>query len=695
MKLKLISPELLVKPKIAIVASSANLLDNEYGKIIDSFSEVVRFNRAPTKGYEKHVGSKTTIRIANNHVFSNTPHVGWETNSQPTFFIKEQKNINIVHLGPELTSWEHKDAHIDASSKAFLVNYEALYENIFPLTNKNPSCGFAFLWICINSGIKPSIFGYGLDEDYGQYHDKNAISSHGPKKEKEEIKKWINEGLVEYMPPATASYIIPARRGSKGLPFKNRKLLKFTLDTIPKEILNNTIVSTNDKEIIKIVEKEYKNCKIHIRSENLSKDKISTKEVLLEVINDLSLSDDIIMLYLTYPNRTWSQVEEAYNWFKKESAKSLLCKEPTSTHPYVCLYDLEDNKGKQVVDHDLYRRQDYPECFKICHMVSIFKTKELENLNKNLYNDDTIYYEINKTLDVDTKEDIDNVIVPTKPIKEKTMAYIISEIGINHNGDMDLAKYLIKKSSDAKCNAVKFQKRTVDLVYSEEELDKPRESPWGQTNRQQKEGLEFDIAQHKELQDYSENLGLDYIVSCWDLNSLAEVESCLNTKFHKIASAMACDKKFLQALNKTNKKIILSVGMCSDFEIEKTISQIKNLEYILCCTSTYPTQKEEVNLAHITKLKKQYPKYKIGFSNHYNGHDACIGAVALGAECIEFHITKDRTMYGSDQPASIQNVMDLVNGVKNMETMLSDGKKIVYESEKPIADKLRKENSWI
>ena len=272
--------------------------------------------------------------------------------------------------------------------------------------------------------------------------------------------------------------------------------------------------------------------------------------------------------------------------------------------------------------------------------------------------------------------------------------FIIAEIGINHNGDMDLAKQLITKAYEAKCNAVKFQKRTINLVYSKEDLDKPRESPWGTTNREQKQALEFSIDQHLELQQYAHNLELDYIISCWDLNSLSEVENKLDVKYHKIASAMACDKEFLHELNKTGKKVILSVGMCSSAEIEKTVSQIENLEYILCCTSTYPTRKEEVNLAHITELKKQYKKYKIGFSNHYNGHDACIGAVALGSECIEFHITTDRAMYGSDQSASIQNATDLVNGINNMQIMLGNGNKIIYESEKPIATKLRRINSW-
>ena len=270
--------------------------------------------------------------------------------------------------------------------------------------------------------------------------------------------------------------------------------------------------------------------------------------------------------------------------------------------------------------------------------------------------------------------------------------YIIAEIGINHNGSLKIAKQLIRKAAKAKCNAVKFQKRTIDLVYTKEELDKYRESPWGVTNREQKEGLEFNIEQYKELETYTKSKGLDFIVSCWDVQSIDDVESNLNVKYHKVASALATDRDFLQKLNKTGKPIILSVGMMTEKEIDSAVSLLDNVEYILACTSTYPTKPEEVNLSHITTLKSIY-NTKIGFSNHYNGLDACVGATTLGAECIEFHITKDRTMYGSDQPASIENVEDMVNSIKNMELMIGNGVKTVYETEKPIIDKLRKINN--
>ena len=268
--------------------------------------------------------------------------------------------------------------------------------------------------------------------------------------------------------------------------------------------------------------------------------------------------------------------------------------------------------------------------------------------------------------------------------------YIIAEIGINHNGDIDLAKELILKSKSSGCDAVKFQKRDIESVYSQEELDTPRESPFGTTTREQKEGIEFSIEEYKQLQSYTQELGLDFIVSCWDSKSLDLVEEHLDVKYHKVASAMATDKEFLKKLNDIGKPVILSVGMCTDDEVSAAMSILLNVEYILACTSTYPTKAEEINLKYIETLKRLYPNTKVGFSNHYNGLDACVGSIIFGAECVEFHITKDRTMYGSDQVASIQDSDDLVDSIRKMELMVGDGIKKVYDSEVPIAAKLRK-----
>jgi len=155
---------------------------------------------------------------------------------------------------------------------------------------------------------------------------------------------------------------------------------------------------------------------------------------------------------------------------------------------------------------------------------------------------------------------------------------------------------------------------------------------------------------------------------------------------------LTTDKKFLEALNETGRPVILSTGMCTEEEIGAAINVLDNVEYVLACTSTYPTSREEVNLNHISTLKENYPNIKAGFSNHYNGHDACVGSVVLGAECIEFHITNDRASYGSDQAASIEKSAALISAIRTMEVMLGDGIKKVYDSEVPIANKLRKVN---
>lgn len=269
--------------------------------------------------------------------------------------------------------------------------------------------------------------------------------------------------------------------------------------------------------------------------------------------------------------------------------------------------------------------------------------------------------------------------------------YVIAEIGINHNGSMFYAKKLIDQAFESKCHAVKFQKRDIESVYSQEELERYRESPWGTTNREQKEGLEFSIDQYKELYSYTKNLGMDFIVSCWDRKSIQLIEDNLEVDYHKVASALVTDEEFLKDLVNTGKPIILSTGMSTEEQVDNSIKILsKNLEYILACTSTYPSAIDELNLRYIQTLKDKYPDLKIGFSNHYSGFEASFGAVALGAECIEFHITEDRTAYGSDQAASIQDSKKLVNGIFNMEKMLGDGVKRVYDSELPILNKLRK-----
>jgi|TARA_R100001015_G_C4630654_1_gene192474 CMP-N-acetylneuraminic acid synthetase len=198
--------------------------------------------------------------------------------------------------------------------------------------------------------------------------------------------------------------IIPARKGSKGLPGKNTILISHTLSTIPNYVKDNVIITTNDGKVID----QSAGYKILLRNNDLSGDDVSTKDVLANVIQQYSIPDEelIMMLYLTYPERTWTDIEAALNFFIDNKAKSLLCRVEPKSHPYLCMFSEDGNKGRQIVDHNLYRRQDYPECFELSHFICIFRANELEKLNKNLYNKDTMFYKINRPVDVDTKEDL-------------------------------------------------------------------------------------------------------------------------------------------------------------------------------------------------------------------------------------------------------------------------------------------------
>lgn len=206
-------------------------------------------------------------------------------------------------------------------------------------------------------------------------------------------------------------YVIPARRNSKGLPFKNRKLISYTLNMLPDDVLKDTILTTDDEELIKVAKERGIN--FIERDPNLALDETSTKDVILDLKNRDIIDDDdiVVMLYLTYPERNWIDVENALDFYIKNNGCSLLCKkEIKSTHPYLYMLEIGKLFGKQLVDHNLYRRQDYPKVFEISHFVSIFNVDELGKLNDNLYNNNTIFYPIKDIIDVDTKDDFDRLI---------------------------------------------------------------------------------------------------------------------------------------------------------------------------------------------------------------------------------------------------------------------------------------------
>ena len=201
-------------------------------------------------------------------------------------------------------------------------------------------------------------------------------------------------------------FIIPARRDSKGLPFKNRKLLDYTINNIPIELHEKTIVTTNDEKIIEKLSAT--NINVLRRDEQLCLDDISIKDVMLDVVKKFQMksNDTIVMLYLTSPDRKFSDIKKILDYYYERKIKTLTCCVEPKTHPYLVLFKKENQKGEQVIKHDLYRRQDYPECFEIRHFVCIFQVDEIQKLNSNMYNESTIFYKIDSDIDVDHENDL-------------------------------------------------------------------------------------------------------------------------------------------------------------------------------------------------------------------------------------------------------------------------------------------------
>jgi len=271
-------------------------------------------------------------------------------------------------------------------------------------------------------------------------------------------------------------------------------------------------------------------------------------------------------------------------------------------------------------------------------------------------------------------------------------AYIIAEIGINHNGSLDIAKQLIDAAVECGCDAVKFQKRTIEIVYTDEELAKPRENPFGSTNGDLKRGLEFGHEQYAELDRYCKAKGIHWLASCWDEGAVDFIEQ-FNPPCYKIASASLTDDNLLKHHRKYKRPIILSTGMADMALIEHAVAILgENDIIILHCTSTYPSKPEELNLRGIQTLKEKYPSIPIGYSGHEVGLSTTVAAVVLGACVIERHITLDRSMWGSDQAASVepQGFKRIVRDIRTIEEAMGDGIVKIYESEMPIISKLRR-----
>ena len=269
--------------------------------------------------------------------------------------------------------------------------------------------------------------------------------------------------------------------------------------------------------------------------------------------------------------------------------------------------------------------------------------------------------------------------------------FITAEIGINHNGDMDKAKKLIKVASNAGCDAVKFQKRTIEDVYSPDELDVPRESPFGNTNREQKNGLEFGKEEYDEINKFCKELDIEWFASAWDLKS-QDFLNQFDCKYNKVASAMLTIDDLVEKIASEAKYTFISTGMCTLDELDRVVDIFKDSDCpfeLMHCNSSYPMENKDANLSVIKTLQDRY-KCKVGYSGHERGLQISLAAAAMGATSIERHITLDVSMYGSDQSASIEpsGLDRLVRDIRIIEDALGSKEKIITETESNIREKL-------
>lgn len=270
--------------------------------------------------------------------------------------------------------------------------------------------------------------------------------------------------------------------------------------------------------------------------------------------------------------------------------------------------------------------------------------------------------------------------------------FIIAEIGINHNGDIQIAKKLIDVAAFAGCDAVKFQKRAIDKVYSSELLESYRESPWGTTQRDQKEGLEFGSKEYKEIDAYCKEKGIEWFASAWDIESQRFLRQ-FDCKYNKIASAMVIYDDLLKEVASEKKHTFISTGMTEFAQIDRAVEIFKDADCpfeLMHCVSTYPMADEDANLNCIKTLRNRY-QCDVGYSGHEVGLAVSYAAASLGVTSLERHITLERAMYGSDQAASVEPIglQQLVGAVRKIEKAMGDGKVSVNEKEISIANKLR------
>jgi N-acetylneuraminate synthase len=283
-----------------------------------------------------------------------------------------------------------------------------------------------------------------------------------------------------------------------------------------------------------------------------------------------------------------------------------------------------------------------------------------------------------------------NVNLGAREVGQGDPCLVIGEIGINHNGEIDLCKQLITVAARAGCEVVKFQKRTIDLCFTPEQLGRPTDNPFGPTYGDQKRGLEFGESEYRQIAEHCASEGIGWTASCWDPVSVDFIEA-FDPPFYKVASASLTEEHLLAKIASTRRPVVLSTGMSSIPEIDRAVEILGTERLVLLhCTSTYPTPPSEINLRAIPVLRDRYG-VPIGFSSHELGTAATIASIAFGACIVERHITVDKTLWGTDQPVSLEpdELTQLVKDIRLAQLALGDGVKLVYDSEAPVRNKLR------
>lgn len=283
-------------------------------------------------------------------------------------------------------------------------------------------------------------------------------------------------------------------------------------------------------------------------------------------------------------------------------------------------------------------------------------------------------------------------LIQVQPWPIARHVFIIAELGINHNGNIDIAKHLIDMAKTAGCDAVKFQKRTIDIVYSKELLDSPRESPWGTTQRAQKEGIEFGKQAYDEIDAYCKKVGIDWFASAWDIPSQSFLHQ-YDLKYNKIASPMIIHRELLEAVAQERKPTFISTGMSTHEHIDFAVRTFQryNCPFVLMqCVSEYPSPEHTLNLRCVNELRQRY-SCPVGYSGHEVTMIPGVLAAVMGAVAIERHITLDRAMYGSDQAASLEKrgLELMVSYIRTIPIVMGDGVKHMTDKEIDNAKKLR------